>query len=844
MTNIDTPRIVPNLFPRVEPTAYRLAVIGDAPGQDEELSGQPFVGSSGRLLRAVLSSFGLVEAQIFFGNVCQIRPPSNEIEALDWTGPEITHGLNVLANDLARFRPNCILLLGRSAFRAFRPDLCYPSKDEYYVPLSNWRGSIFKSTAVGDYKCVATYHPAYILRTAGDIAYFKFDARRAMRQSTFPDLQVVVREGIITPTINQVVDFFRDLRATRRPASCDIEGYANDLGITSISVAPSPTSGIVVPLWTGGTHYWTEEDELVVWREVSGWLADAECPKRMHNAFYENFVLPWRHKILIRGIIDDTMMKGWEIAPELERSLAVNVSFYSEEPYYKDERTSSDPQVKLAYNFKDSACTEEVSQNQEAVLVKTPTSHNHYRFNVNLIPPDSYIMLGGCKFDVARAEALARETEIEVAQLNAEIESAVGREFNVKSTPDKQWLLYDLLGCEPLKRYGKSTKEDVLLHYWAKTKNPLIRLVIRCVRKRTRLSDIHKLVPFLDGRIRSSYDLVGTNTGRISSRSSQALKLVYSKSGIPSWEETGTNLQNVTKDLRVCFIPDDENFVFWQCDLAGADAWTVAADLAALGHNAMLDDLLYGIKPSLVLLAMLAEYEAGRDAAKINLLPRDELKRITKAIKKDFDDHAGVKLPDGRDYDWKYLCAKRVQHGSNYDMQPPKLSETIFGDSDGVIDLSPRDAGLYQYFYKLRYKTDKRNDWIRAQLSQYGYLTAACGIRRQFYGIRNRRDVDDASVREASAFEPQANTTWATNMALYNLHMDPENRTSRNTFFIEPLLHVHDALAGQFRRSHLDWARQKLKTWFNNPLKIHGIDVTIPADGGFGPNWKDCKESL
>lgn len=835
---------VPNSFPRLEPTTFRLAVIGDAPGLDEDITGAPFVGSGGRLLKGVLASLGLVNDQIFFGNVSQNRPTSEDPENLDFDGPNVIAGLSQLSLDLQRFRPHCVLLLGRTAFRAFRPDLCYPNKDGWHIPLANWRGSIFRSTAVGDFKCVASYHPAYILRVAGDIPYFKFDLARAKRQSSFPELRTTERVGRLQPTLQEVITFLHDLRTSRRPASFDIEGYADDLGITMVSVCPTPTSGMVIPFYNGGQQYWTDEEEIVIWREFSNYLADAECPKRAHNSFYELFVLAWRHKLLIRCVIDDTMMKGWELQPELERSLAVNTSLYTEEPYYKDDRTSSDPVIKLAYNFKDSACTEEIALVQEDLLRSRPRSLDHYRFNINLIPPVTYVMLRGCKFDIARAEQLAKETSAEVDILNAQIESAVGREFNVKSTPDKQWLLYDLLGLEPLKRYGKSTKEDVLLHYWSKTKNPLIRLVIRCVRKRTRLSDIGKLVPYLDGRIRSSYDLVGTNTGRLSSRASQALRVVYNKRGEPSWEETGTNLQNVTKDLRICFIPDDETFDFWQFDLAGADAWTVAADLAALGHSAMFDDLSFGIKPSLVLLAMLAEHEAGRDPATVNQLDRATLKQITKAIKKDFDDHAGVKLPDGRDYDWKYLCAKRVQHGSNYDMQPPKLAETIFGDSDGVIDLSAKDAGLYQFFYKLRYKTDARNDYIRSQLSQHGRLTAACGISRQFHGIRNRRDIDDSTVREASAFEPQANTTWATNMALFKLWSDPSNRTSRHTFFCEPLLHVHDALGGQYRQKHRDWAHAKLKEWFKNPLIIHGIPVTIPADGNYGPNWKDCKHAI
>ena len=55
---------------------------------------------------------------------------------------------------------------------------------------------------------------------------------------------------------------------------------------------------------------------------------------------------------------------------------------------------------------------------------------------------------------------------------------------------------------------------------------------------------------------------------------------------------------------------------------------------------------------------------------------------------------------------------------------------------------------------------------------------------------------------------------------------------------------VHDAVCGQFRKRHTEFARQKLPVWFNNSLTIHGIDVTIPAETEYGPNWKEIYTPL
>jgi hypothetical protein len=310
------------------------------------------------------------------------------------------------------------------------------------------------------------------------------------------------------------------------------------------------------------------------------------------------------------------------------------------------------------------------------------------------------------------------------------------------------------------------------------------------------------------------------------------------------WFHTGTNVQNQTKDLRVTFIPDPGH-TFFQADLAGADAWTVAAELKALGHTAMWDDLLFGIKPSLVLYLMIQEHAEKRDPTIVNRLTKDELKLRTKDIKRYLDSVEGTNDPlTGRPLDWLYITCKRVQHGSNYDMQAQRTCDLVFGDSDGTVDLSKKDAELYQHFYKLRYKTDARNDWIRKTLEETSCIITSCGIRRKFYGIRNRRNIDDSIVREASAVNPQANTTYVTNRALQNLWFDRENRTSTGGLFIQPLLQIHDALAGQFRSDLQTFARTCIPRWFTVPLMIAGTVVNIPVDCKVGANWKDCKHPL
>lgn len=875
--------LVPNQFPEIEPSSGRLAVIGEAPGVEEAQVGKPFVGTSGRYLRAIMAECRGSTKQTFFGNICQEQPPDNDISRFTFEGPEIQGGIEALRKDLEIFRPNCVLLLGRTALRAFRPDLCYPTKKQYVVPLGDWRGSLHRGH-IGGYKAVVTYHPAHILRSYNDAPFFKFDVARAIRQAESPDLQVLVRQGLLRPTLTDVLEYIRRAREGAIAQTFDIEGYPDNVGVTMVSLVPThdPSQGIVIPfqVTNDGGRYWSEDEEWQIWQALAGLLADPNVRKTAHNCFYELFVLAWRHKIIVNNLDDDTMMMHWELYPDFakgdheekakvsmtqkKRSLGICCSLYTEQPYYKDDRLSQDPDVRLNYNFLDSSVTAEVRNVAATVLQRTPSSWQHYRFNINLIPAYNYIMLRGCKFDSVRAAQLAGDVRGEIADLNREINTTLesrgvfhlfpvskGKEktrsvegFNVKSGNQKAWLLYNHLGYTPLKKFqtdtGKpGTDEDCLLHFWKKEQDPLLRLVIRCVRKRTRLSDIHKLVCDTDGRIRTSYDLVGTNTGRLSSRSAMSMALFED-----GWDNTGTNLQNVTKELRCCFIPDSPEHDFWQFDLSGADGWTVAAELAAIGHPTMLEDYMFGIKPALVLYAMLQEHAAGRDPRNISRLDRPTLKALCKSLKRTIDDEDGKTDPQGRPVNWQYLCCKRVQHGSNYDMQAEKTAELVFGDSDGTVVLSKKDAEFYQYLYKLRYNTNARNEWIRKTLSQTMCITASCGIRRQFFGIRNRGDIDDDIVRQASSFNPQSTTTYVTNKALEKMWYDPTNRNSRGGLFVEPLIQIHDAFAGQHHVRVRSWAHEKFREWFNNPIKVAGIEVTIPVEGNYGTSWKDTKTPI
>ena len=64
----------------------------------------------------------------------------------------------------------------------------------------------------------------------------------------------------------------------------------------------------------------------------------------------------------------------------------------------------------------------------------------------------------------------------------------------------------------------------------------------------------------------------------------------------------------------------------------------------------------------------------------------------------------------------------------------------------------------------------------------------------------------------------------------------------RERLIIEPLHQVHDALLGQFPKEHTSWAVSKIKSYFDNPIRIAGIELTIPYEGAYGESWGELTE--
>jgi DNA polymerase len=147
----------------------KIFFIGEGPGENEDLTGRPFVGRAGQLLDKMIVAMGLTREQVYIANVVKCRPPQNRTPLPD----EVSTCTPYLERQLNIVRPRVIVTLGRpaTAYMLNDPKLTMGRARGHW---HQWRGI----------KLMPTFHPSYVLRS------YTPETRRAV----WSDLQQVIAE--------------------------------------------------------------------------------------------------------------------------------------------------------------------------------------------------------------------------------------------------------------------------------------------------------------------------------------------------------------------------------------------------------------------------------------------------------------------------------------------------------------------------------------------------------------------------------------------------------------------------------------------------------------------------
>ena len=331
----------------VGPKPAKVAVIGEYPSPEELARGQPFIGTSGHLLKGMLREAGFNPDDIYFTNVLDDGPPPKR-KASDPTGdfsaffhgkgntdPRLLSATARLRQEMAEVNPNLIIACGNGALWA--------TTDQWGI--SKWAGSQLRATAAfGSAKLIPTYNPAFILRSYGEKFAMAKDLRRARREAdSFNYSLRSGRQYILEPTFEQVKEVLHAWHLLYNEWSVDIETAR--VQMECVGIAVSDELAICIPFMDPRKSdwcYWSFEEELEIRQLLRFYLTH---PRR--EIIGQNFDYDMQYFIARQAywpkIKWDTMIMSHILYCELPKSLDYLARLWAKEyVYWKDDGKIAD----------------------------------------------------------------------------------------------------------------------------------------------------------------------------------------------------------------------------------------------------------------------------------------------------------------------------------------------------------------------------------------------------------------------------------------------------------------------------------------------------------------------
>jgi DNA polymerase-1 len=446
----------------------------------------------------------------------------------------------------------------------------------------------------------------------------------------------------------------------------------------------------------------------------------------------------------------------------------------------------------LVYNGLDCCIT------RELLDVLLPQLDNHttgtYAFSRSLQGPCLEMRLRGVRIDKARKAEVIEDYHCTLDRLERQlyriVADGVGMTgFNWASPKQLMELFYDRLHIPIIRRQGRPTVNRDALE---KMEQYLLARPIVAHLKAMR--DVGKKISVLkteidpDGRMRTSYNIGGTSTGRLSSS--------FSEFG------TGTNLQNIEESLRSVFIADPGMKMAYIDAQQGESYCVGAIEWCLFGDGKYLDTCEGG--------------DLHTSVAKL-CWPRLAWVGDKKA------DNELAEQPYYRHYSRRFMC-KKIGHGSNYGGKPQTLA------NQAKVDVGVVREFQQQYFTAfpahLRWHQHVANELVAK-----GYLTTLTGRKRWFFGRRN----DDSTLREGIAYDPQGSLADILNRGMLNVWKARD---------CELLMQIHDAILVQYPESEEDHILPLVMRQISCPIPLtRSRTLVIPYGAQTGWNWGKYSKS-
>lgn len=144
--------------------------IGEGPGHDEDIQGEPFVGRAGQLLTKIIQAMGLERSDVYIANIVKCRPPDNRNPEAD----EMATCSPFLFRQIATIKPKVLVALGNIAMQALL---------DTKMGITRLRGQFHEVAGI---PLMPTYHPAFLLRNANKKKEVWEDIQKVMEKLGMP----------------------------------------------------------------------------------------------------------------------------------------------------------------------------------------------------------------------------------------------------------------------------------------------------------------------------------------------------------------------------------------------------------------------------------------------------------------------------------------------------------------------------------------------------------------------------------------------------------------------------------------------------------------------------------
>jgi len=692
---------MPTLVDHITPHA-KLLIITSHPSVEEPKHQQHFMSKGGKKLLKMLSLVGLTSDDISLVNILDYYPKGAILTKIGYA--ELKVATEVLRRKILKFDPILILALGDLPMRVLT----------VADNINKYRGSVLRCAIAPNYKVLLTYDPQKFyefkkgfgaLRKKNEYEY-QYDFLRISANLATRD---IIRKNVII-TIEENLHVFRSIFLNsdyiNNPDSLlsfDIECIGTDL--VCIGFSANDVSSWVMPLHDFDKRKFAEALRLIEQ------ILCTKVKKVAQNGNFDVFYLGYYYNIKVRNFYFDTLLAQHSLYSNTAKGLDFLASIYTNEPYWKDEgKQWKDKNINwqefYEYNGKDSANTLEIAYAQMPLL-KARGVESIFRRSMNLCYLIITMELRGVLIDKKMQKDLILENTDIYRRLELLLWTLVGFELNIKSPKQVKEYLYTTLKLPKRFKNGSLTTDNDALGSLVVMGGSVIKIIL-LMRDYAKRGTFYAIKTASDNRVRTTFKIGGTETGRLSSSKSIS--------------GTGSNLHNIPKRGRKIFICDP-GYIMINADYSKAESWIVA-------HTA---------NDQLMIEALNRPDFHSENAANLLEIPLEEVGYTERQL------------------------GKKISHAANYGITPFTFQKVMTKDGHDFSKAKCQEL-LDSYFITYP-KVKAFQASVRDQLKQNMTLINIFGRKMTYF-----EHWGDTLFRSAYSYIPQGSVGDMTNQGMKNIY--------------------------------------------------------------------------